>query len=100
MTNSRHITESGHWAHTSSYIQRRMKCRLSELDPTTDGTLFFGLAVSKRGRRYEFRTTAEGDVGGVYREDPTCATADGSTFWESVRAPRALRQAVRKAVAS
>ena|GEM_PF-4747711 len=36
MTNSRHITESGHWARTSSHIQRRMK-RCKHLNALIDG---------------------------------------------------------------
>lgn len=67
--------------------------------PTNGGTLYWGLAKSNRGRRYDFIASADGDAGSrVYREEPASALQDGRSLWLSVSIPLALRVAVRQAI--
>ena len=75
--------------------------QITELHPPINGgTLFSGIAVSTRGRRWSFCATIDGEACGVQRADPLY-DVPGYTFWLSVRVPpAALRSAVRKAVAS
>jgi hypothetical protein len=67
------------------------------LDPPTTlkGSLFFGEAISKRGRKYKFCADLEG-ASCVFREEV------GGRWWKQIAAPAALstiaREAVRKAM--
>jgi hypothetical protein len=75
--------------------------QITELHPPiNNGSMFFGRALSRRGRHYQFCATPEGEACGIFREDPRYVTHDGKTFWEQIKAPLALQEAVRKAVAS
>ena len=74
--------------------------QITKLQPVNAGTLFWGIAVSQRGRRYDFCAALKGDPCAVFREDPTCRTHDGRTFWAHITAPKALRLAIRKAARS
>ncbi len=66
--------------------------------PTKSGSPYWGMATTKTGRRYKFVATPDGETFSVCREGSV--SSDGRTFWETVKAPRALRDAVRKAVAA
>ena len=61
--------------------------------PANGVTVTWGIAVSKRNRRYEFLASSLECLPFAYREDPRCLS-DGRTYWLSVRAPRALIEAV------
>ena len=66
---------------------------ITELHPPTNGgTLFQGMAVTDRGRRYIFNADRRGETCGVFREDPR------GGFVQIGRGPAALKLAVRKAV--
>jgi hypothetical protein len=72
--------------------------QITELHPPINGvTSFCGMAVTRHGRRYSFCSTLEGEACCVQREKPY-ATTGGRTFWIATEAPKALRDAVRKAV--
>lgn len=66
--------------------------------PPNGGTLFAGLAVSTRGRRYEFTASMKGELGSVFREDRRFTLVGGRTFWSLATPHPSLRAMVRKAV--
>jgi hypothetical protein len=67
--------------------------QISQLQPPTNGgTLYTGKAVSKRGRQYIFYATFRGEACGVFRDDPPYGR------WLPIKAPPALREAVRQSV--
>jgi hypothetical protein len=73
--------------------------RITEIhEPINGGTLYSGLAVSTRGRRYEWMASRNQTISRAFREDPKEALPDGRTCWFHITAPRALSVAVRKAV--
>ena len=65
--------------------------------PKKGGTLYWGLAVSTRGLRYEWYQS-RGYACHAYREDPSSALPDGRTCWWAIKAPTAPATAVRRAV--
>jgi hypothetical protein len=67
-------------------------------EPTNGGTLYSGVAVSARGRRYLWQAARGETVNSAFREHPDEALPDGRNFWQQIAAPRALSIAVRKAV--
>lgn len=66
--------------------------------PKGGGTLYVGSAISAQGPRYSFYATLSGEPCAVLRENPVFAMPDGRSVWVSVKAPSALRRAVRQAV--
>jgi hypothetical protein len=66
--------------------------------PTSLATLYSGMAMSTRGRRYDFCATSDGEACGVFREYPQDALPDGRTFWLQIKPPKALAASVRSAV--
>ena len=68
------------------------------LAPTVEDALYTGIAISKHGRRYLFNATPEGASRSVLRQDPRCALPGGRCIWWHIKAPPALRTAVRSAV--
>jgi hypothetical protein len=67
-------------------------------EPTNGGTLYSGVAVSARGRRYLWQAERGETIKSAFREHPDDALPDGRNFWRQITAPRALSIAVRKAV--
>jgi hypothetical protein len=65
--------------------------------PINGGSLYFGSAISKSGRRYSF-FSERGEARSVFREDPKSTLSDGRTYWHRITAPKALSIVVRKAV--
>ena len=66
--------------------------RITELIPTS-GELFFGRAVSTRGRRYTFSAFG-GRAEYCFRED-AAPLADGRAVWRQIKSPPALAREAR-----
>jgi hypothetical protein len=68
------------------------------IPPRNGGTLYDGMAISTRGRRYQFGADGRGDVYCAFREDATCSLPDGRTFWFTIIPPHVLSIAARNAI--
>ena len=71
--------------------------QIIKIEPPT-GSLYSGLAISTRGRRYDWCATFSGKIRAVFREYPNDVLPSGMTYWHKIKAPPALAAAVRVAV--
>ena len=66
--------------------------------PHSGGSLFSGMVVTRRLRRYSFSASPDHACVSVFREEAQDALADGRSFWVPVPTPPAIRTAILAAI--